>query len=295
MIQPRRLETDTKTKTEMKSPYVIYHSNCSDGFCAAYLFKQAYPNAEFIAASYGDDPPPLEPGRPVYIVDFSYDRETLISINEACKPAYLLVLDHHKTAQANCEGLDFCVFDMEKCGAMLALDYLLDNGKIPPCDLTKYASLVSYVGDRDLWLWEMMSSKEVNAAIRSYPMTFDAWDDIVQTGTIRLASEGDAIMRYRRKLIDEHISNARTIDVAGYDVPGVYCSSSEIISEVAGDLAEGNPFAACYFDVDDGRVYSLRSKSDGLDVSEIASANGGGGHKHAAGFKVPHSRTTKAE
>jgi nanoRNase/pAp phosphatase (c-di-AMP/oligoRNAs hydrolase) len=35
-------------------------------------------------------------------------------------------------------------------------------------------------------------------------------------------------------------------------------------------------------------IFSLRSTEEGLDVSEIAKLYGGGGHKHAAGFKVPH-------
>ena len=33
------------------------------------------------------------------------------------------------------------------------------------------------------------------------------------------------------------------------------------------------------------RVWSLRSDPDGLDVSQIAKAHGGGGHPHAAGFQ----------
>jgi len=33
-------------------------------------------------------------------------------------------------------------------------------------------------------------------------------------------------------------------------------------------------------------VFSLRSQEGGIDVSEIAIKFGGGGHKHAAGFKV---------
>ena len=34
-------------------------------------------------------------------------------------------------------------------------------------------------------------------------------------------------------------------------------------------------------------IFSLRSTDDGLDVSEIATAYGGGGHRAAAGFSVP--------
>jgi len=37
-------------------------------------------------------------------------------------------------------------------------------------------------------------------------------------------------------------------------------------------MAQGEPFAACYYDKEDSRVYSLRSTEEGLDVSEIAKA-----------------------
>ncbi len=58
-------------------------------------------------------------------------------------------------------------------------------------------------------------------------------------------------------------------------------------SEVCGSLAIENPFAMSYFDTADGfRVFSLRSTPTGLDVGEIARRYGGGGHKHAAGFRI---------
>lgn len=52
-------------------------------------------------------------------------------------------------------------------------------------------------------------------------------------------------------------------------------------------MAQDAPFAACYWDTPKGRDYSLRSRGDGADVSEIASLYGGGGHRDAAGFSVP--------
>jgi len=51
-------------------------------------------------------------------------------------------------------------------------------------------------------------------------------------------------------------------------------------------MGKGEPFAACYMDTPEGRVYSLRSSDDGLDVGEIAKKFGGGGHKHAAGLEL---------
>ena len=51
-------------------------------------------------------------------------------------------------------------------------------------------------------------------------------------------------------------------------------------------LGKGEPFAATFFYDGEGYVFSLRSDDNGLDVSEIAKQYGGGGHKHAAGFKL---------
>ena len=51
-------------------------------------------------------------------------------------------------------------------------------------------------------------------------------------------------------------------------------------------LAQGRPFSATFFIRADGkRVWSLRSREGGIDVSVIAKAHGGGGHAQAAGFQ----------
>jgi nanoRNase/pAp phosphatase (c-di-AMP/oligoRNAs hydrolase) len=52
-------------------------------------------------------------------------------------------------------------------------------------------------------------------------------------------------------------------------------------------MAQGEAFAAYYWDTPTGRVFSLRSTDEGLDVSEIAKQYGGGGHRNASGFRVP--------
>ena len=51
-------------------------------------------------------------------------------------------------------------------------------------------------------------------------------------------------------------------------------------------LSEGQPFAATYWKQPNGWYFGLRSKPDGLDVSEIAKQYGGGGHRHASGFNI---------
>jgi nanoRNase/pAp phosphatase (c-di-AMP/oligoRNAs hydrolase) len=65
----------------------------------------------------------------------------------------------------------------------------------------------------------------------------------------------------------------------------------------AGHLLCGDtyPFAGCYWDTPEGRVFSLRSRDDGADVGEIAKLYGGGGHKHASGFRVPFDQLAQFE
>ena len=94
-------------------------------------------------------------------------------------------------------------------------------------------------------------------------------------------------MRDRDKLIDSLVSGwaIERINIAGYDVPCLNCPRW-LASETLHILAENEPFAVSYFDSKDERTFELRSSENGIDVSEIAKQFGGGGHKHAAGFKA---------
>jgi nanoRNase/pAp phosphatase (c-di-AMP/oligoRNAs hydrolase) len=108
---------------------VIYHGNCPDGFTAAWVTARKLGDVELLAAKYGDDPPLEEAtGRRVVIVDFSYPREKLEQLHAT---GSLLVLDHHKTAEADLQGLPYCVFDMQRSGARLAWDYFREGYPVP--------------------------------------------------------------------------------------------------------------------------------------------------------------------
>lgn len=77
----------------------------------------------------------------------------------------------------------------------------------------------------------------------------------------------------------------REFVIGGYAVP-VANLPYTMASDAGHKLAESAPFGACYWDTPEGRVFSLRSQGE-FDVSEIAKQYGGGGHKNAAGFRVP--------
>lgn len=257
----------------------IYHKNCQDGFVAALAvwLKYGY-KCEFIEAQYGDSPPDILYGQDVIIVDFSYPRETLLKMKEQAKS--LIVIDHHKTAQKDCEGMDFCIFDMNKSGAVLTWKYLFPDNDIP--------KLFLYAQDRDLWKWEMEDSKEISAALRLQKKEFPIWGEFLQEKKLdKLAENGAIVLQYQDGCIKAALGGEHdTITLDGYKVPIMNCT--HLISETIGALAENQPFAVGYFDTKDRRVFSLRSKEpNGVDVAEIAKKYGGGGHKHAAGFWVP--------
>jgi oligoribonuclease NrnB/cAMP/cGMP phosphodiesterase (DHH superfamily) len=254
---------------------IIYHANCMDGFCAAWLLHKLHPNAEFIPMNYGQSPPDVS-GKNVIIADFSFKRPILLEMKE--KAQSLLVLDHHKTAQADLEGLDFCVFDMNKSGARIVQDFY----QFSP------TKLVDYTEDRDLWRWKLLQSKEVNASLASYPKDFAIWDNLedrLKENFISIVQEGMAILRYQDQVAKDHYSKPVLVTIRGHQVHCV--NATTLFSDIAGKLAEGMPFGVAWFRRQDGKYqFSLRSRNEAVDVSEIAKSFGGGGHRNAAGFEA---------
>lgn len=278
-------------------PLVIYHANCPDGFCAAWVARKALgPDCEFVPAQYGQDPPDVR-GRRVFILDFSYKRPVMRQILSQAHG--VTVLDHHKTAEAELAGivdeftlrpdlianppgseLPAVVFDMEKSGGRLAWEHFFP-GEEPHW-------LVRYTEDRDLWRWKLPDSREINDGLASFPRNFGAWDLLAkmpdEKALEKLNRDGIAIGRHKDQLIDSICRNAREIEIAGYKV--LAANTSVLFSEVAGKLAEGRPFGAAWLVRADGkRQWSLRSTNEGVDVSEVARSFGGGGHRNAAGFE----------
>lgn len=262
---------------------VIYHANCFDGFCAAWLLNWKFPDAEFHAAHYGTEPPNVK-GKRVIIADFSYPRETMLKLIE--ESASIVVLDHHKTAQADLQGIEGdrvdITFDMSKSGGRLTWEWINCGGLNG--DAGEGPWQVAYTEDRDLWKWELPHSREVNAALRSYPLDFKLWDELAQRDWKELVPEGAAIRRCEVQTVEQHTRHAQRKTLAGHSIP--FVNATVLFSEIAGELAKGEPFAATYFDRADGfRQWSLRSDANGVDVSAVAKIYGGGGHKNAAGYQ----------
>jgi hypothetical protein len=261
----------------MSKRIIVYHDNCHDGITALWAAKKRYPDAEPYAGKY-DVPPDLDKlrGADVLVVDFSWKRDVLLQVKAVA--ASLRVIDHHKTAEAELAGIEGCEFDMDRSGAGMTWD-LLHGGPRPP--------LIDYVEDRDLWRFHIPDCREVHAACSSYPLTLEVRKDLMECSISHLVNEGRAILRYHDKLVESAVKHATTLTVGPYTVPALACPNIELVSDIGHRLARGAPFSAVYVDRADGsRLFSLRSTEEGIDVSEVATQFGGGGHKHAAGFTL---------
>jgi uncharacterized protein len=259
-----------------KRQLVIYHANCIDGFTSAWVAWLWFGyEAEYLSANYGDAPPDVL-GRDVLIVDFSYPRAIMEAMR--LESSSILVLDHHKTAQDDLEGLSFATFDMNRSGAGLTWDELF-KGEVRPW-------LVNYVEDRDLWKLKYEKSKEVNAWIGTQVRdSFESWSKLNSEGSFEAANKGSIILQYVNHYVQETAKNARMVCFCGFHVP-IVNSSKLGISELLHHLAKSNHFAIGWFQRSDGKYeYSLRSEGD-FDVSALAKQFGGGGHQNAAGFTL---------
>lgn len=272
-------------------PLCIFHSNCADGFGAAWVVRKKFNDADFHAGVYQSTPPDVA-GRDVILVDFSYKRAVIEEMMKSAKS--LTIIDHHKSAIEDIYPLtELCLkglilyFDTAFSGAMLAWNYYFGDQEPP--------KLLRHIQDRDLWRFKLEGTREIQAALFSYPYDFKVWDKLMAKSTTGLAREGKVLERKHFKDIAELLPVVtRQMNIGGHLVK--VANLPYIFSSDAGhSLANGMPFGACYWDTPDGRVFSLRSTDAGADVSEVAKQYGGGGHRNASGFRVTYEQAKEFE
>lgn len=255
---------------------VLYHANCMDGLAAAWAAHSILGNeyVEYIPVQYGEEPPDVS-GCTVYILDFSYRRDTLLKMYE--EALHVVVLDHHKSAQEDLKGLDFAYFDMQKSGAMMAWQYFRGSDLLVPNRIL----LVQY---RDLWKFELPDSKAFNAGARALMDEFT----IEQFNALDVGeaiTAGNVLLKQEAVQLKGHFENRFPVTLCGnlgLACNAPYYHASELGNMLAKDCGTFG-LVASYSGKTGLWHYSIRSIGD-FDVSEIAKSFGGGGHKNAAGF-----------
>ena len=300
-------------------PLVIYHANCTDGFGAAFAaWLKLGDEAEYLPMNYGDVKTPADfdmkvslaaKDNDIYILDFSFPREVMEALFQHAKR--VIWLDHHASvfkdwgvplddvADELTLGLvqpndHTVVLDNNKSGAMLAWEYFHPGTEVP--------MLIQHIDDRDRWQFKLDGSKELHAALASYqPWSFEMWDHIWAetsyrandgTGIDSFYHEGKAILRAHNQhvqaalkqvrdcILDISINGHRTYPV-GLAANAPYFLASDLGHELAN---KSGTFGLVWSMAGDGQIHCSLRSNGGYDVSAIAKAFGGGGHRNAAGF-----------
>lgn len=306
-------------------PLVIYHGGgCSDGFGAAFAaWLKLGDSAEYLPMNYGEVKTPADfdmkvslaaKDNDIYILDFSFPREVMDALFQHA--ARVVWLDHHASVFKDW-GVPFddvadeltlglvqpndhtVVLDNNKSGAMLAWEYFHPGTKVP--------MLIRHIDDRDRWVFALPGSKELHAALNSYkPWTFEQWRPFLSNTywdnktQIELAiEEGTAILRAHNQHVQAALKQAKTCalrwswkEVCGTiwyrEAIGYFANAPAFLaSDLGHELAnKSGTFGLVWSMAGDGQVHcSLRSNGE-YDVSAIAKAFGGGGHRNAAGFST---------
>lgn len=257
----------------------IYHGNCLDGVSSAWVlgkyFEERNVTVNYIAGAYNRPLPDDLVDKHIYFVDFSCKREQLEQLIK--NNINVVVLDHHTSAAKELKGL--AVINQSHSGVMLTWGYFFPN-VIPPKELL-------FIEDRDLWTWHYKETKPYTAACFSFGLTVEQFKETIKIPLTEMLVIGESLIRKQETDVACIKKHVRRCVVDGHDVPVVNCNHM-FASDIGNELSVGEPFSVTYSDIEDKRLYSLRSqKIGGMDVSVIAAKFGGGGHVNAAGFSTP--------
>ena len=270
----------------LKDIVVIYHADCRDGFGAAFAaWKKFKDTASYVPRKTQTPLPEGLTNKELYILDYSYDKETLQKLVDTNKS--VLVIDHHQSAQADVESFEGNIFDNNHSGAVLSWKYFHPDTIVPP--------LLEYIEDHDLWRFALPENREFNTALGLYPMEFEAWDTIIEKlkyedELVNFLAKGALISKFEDKIVTSQLEYKERVLFEGNEVWALNVSRTyrSILGNRLAGLnlqEEQTPIGIVYYRYGGNVHISLRSHGD-TNVSEIAQKYGGGGHKNAASFRV---------
>lgn len=261
----------------------VFQEGSVDSFTGAWVLSKRYPGAMFTSTVETLQPSDIR-GKDVYVMGAVTILSNLIAMSKFANSIIVFqyedtfldeVLAHHYEIPENL----LIHFDAEKSIATASWSFF-DMGELRP-------SLFDYLEDRTLWIGQYPETREVIAGLLGYKFDFTIWDYLINNVTIgTLINEGALHLRRLRKELNDAVrASKRRLTIAGYNVPVIQISPV-VASEVCLELSKGEPFAACYWDTPECRVFDLISTS-GIDVSQIVSSMGGHGTFNEAWLRVP--------
>lgn len=275
---------------------VIHHSADFDGLFCREIARKFLPDAELIGWDYGQPVPEVPPDARLYMLD--------ISVEGLMDHPHLIWIDHHKSA-------------IEKFSAQIPQGYYIDG--VAACRLAwqwfttptarrlpgkeefinhqvEEPWAVRLAGEYDVWDKRDPDAETFQHGLRSQDLTDDDWHALLALTPgysppfIKSLLESGHDIQHAKAL-----ENAEIITRFGFTVQFdglifLACNAIRCNSHLftAGLRPEHDACLAFGWDAGAWRVslYHAPGK-ERHDLSRIAVAHGGGGHRGACGFRVP--------
>lgn len=223
------------------------------------------------------------------ISDVSISAETAKLIHEKYAKRVLLY-DHHQTSQEYLKDYDWCVIDLEKSATKILFDdsCCRKPGTKVPINLP---SFVYHVNDYDLWLHTLPYAVQLNDLF-----SLLGKKKFVDTMLSRLQKKEALINKHDQLYLDALAVKKEwyfksKVESAIVDGERLMVIANRYTSDLAGyirNIKSPPPEwkNVKYIDMINAEKgsHSLRSYDNDFDVSKVAEAYGGGGHKNAAGY-----------
>jgi uncharacterized protein len=269
----------------MKKIVVLYHSNCPDGFSAAWsAWKKFGSRADYIPVKPLKLPQKTIKSKEIYVLDSSLNPDDLKRLLRSNKS--VTIIDHHISNKKDVEKAPDYVFDIKHSGAVLAWKYFHPKKKIP--------KLLQYVEEGDLWKFRSPNIHLLLAYVHSLPYDFKTWEKLNRdmgnaAGRKKYINLGKIISDYNAIIVKNVVEKAELVRFGKYKALAANHSLRKFTSEIGHELYRRKPpLSIIWYAGREGIKVSLRSNGK-VDVSKLAVKYGGGGHKGSAGFTLPRN------
>jgi len=289
---------------------VVYHSPCSDGFGAAYVFwRMMNLNNKFIKKQQKIDFVPLAhsndeqairsyllpriQGKNVVFVDICPKENHMQEMIEIA-PKKCIVLVHHKGMLNVFEKFPLLTskhiyYDINHSGVILAWQYCYGSQPSP-----RFMDLIE---DRDIWTEKYPETNAFCAVFHKIPFDFELYaqyenEEILQQALI----DGATVLKYQDIEINTAIiphAVERSISIDGVDYRVMVLNTQVYVSEIGNILSKKSDFAILWHYNHKKGILKISLRSDKhstnfVDVATIAKKFKGGGHPSAASFSVEY-------
>ncbi|WP_022850556.1 DHH family phosphoesterase [Limisalsivibrio acetivorans] len=257
--------------------------NDLDGVGCGILVKKFLGDVQTAYCNYNDVDPTLDEAygqvNSVLITDLAPSERMYM---KAVGEVDITAIDHHPSSEWMKEHHSV-IHDTTRSATLLTFEWLREQGY----DVEPYRNFVDCVNDFDMWHMQRKDSLRMNVlfmklgidrfAKRFMDKPYQGFDD---TEEMIISMEEDRRDRYIRNAA---ASGFQFTDKDGLKGFFVFCEeyNSELGNYITGEY---NTDYVILMNAQKKKV-SLRSRR-GIDIGSLAVANGGGGHKNAAGFST---------